>query len=555
MDTWFLGDVLKWREFGGTAWSVAFNTGAVSVLLAALLTIQTPAEPISVIIQTISTIFSPSSWLYLICGTFCVVQLCKVYAANAKATPTVAKSVLTCAKSALTIHLLSFIQFTLIAGALSFILVRLTGSELFHLYVSGKAGTQLNPIQVCVILSGCFAGVQEAVHYHFENGNYIQIPIINLDKYSQVKYNLQDQMFTTCLMTLRSFRTFYIGFCVTAWVVGYFTTHDVYYTVLTPSLIAATLVTIFYVKVVCACVEICMRAHFTAPLPNLSLDNMLDGAASKSSNLLTLLSLQNLCESTYEGADVRRELFSLSIPGGHPHQWNKLQSVTLKNLQGMNADLGKLFKPPVENKEESNNPQTSTPLHPNFARRVVSPNMRMLAPAAAKSEKSAEEKLTKAPAPPKWVESLNAQWKSFVSSLSKRPVIGWMINEPQDFAYRQIFTRSQAAIYSAEILSYVVRASIEEDGYGVVQKDLPEILSNLLKLEESVDRCRVQANSFHHRKRSADPEDVQLKQELKCALKSAVYRVTLAFKEHILVVPLEADLANKIRNCHNFVEA
>jgi hypothetical protein len=43
MDTWFLGDVLKWREFGGTAWSVAFNTGAVSVLLAALLTIQTPA--------------------------------------------------------------------------------------------------------------------------------------------------------------------------------------------------------------------------------------------------------------------------------------------------------------------------------------------------------------------------------------------------------------------------------------------------------------------------------------------------------------------------------
>ena len=43
MDTWFLGDILKWREFGGTAWSVAFNAGAVSCLLAALLAFQTPA--------------------------------------------------------------------------------------------------------------------------------------------------------------------------------------------------------------------------------------------------------------------------------------------------------------------------------------------------------------------------------------------------------------------------------------------------------------------------------------------------------------------------------
>ncbi len=102
-----------------------------------------------------------------------------------------------------------------------------------------------------------------------------------------------------------------------------------------------------------------------------------------------------------------------------------------------------------------------------------------------------------------------------------------------------------------------MRASIEEDGYGVVQKDLPAILTALLKLEESVDRCRVlqAAGNYHHRKRRAEPADVQLKQELKCALKSAVYRITMSFKEHILVVPLEADLAKKISNCHNFLEA
>jgi len=426
------------------------------------------------------------------------------------------------------------------------------------LYITMKEGnTQLNPVLMCVVFAGLFSGLQQGITYHFENGNYLQIPIINIDIWSQKKYNIQNQIFPTLMDTLSSFRYFYIVFSIFSWLGGFMAVHEAYHFMLSFTMVAATLISMYYVKLVMSCIKICMIAHTTVPLPSLSLDNMLEGASSESS-LLSLLSLQSLAEAACESGDIRREIFSLSIPGGHPHMWNKLQSVTLKSLQTMNSELGKLLSPPPPPPEpkddEVKNPLTSTPLHPNFGRRVVSPNMRMLAP--ARTEKS-EASQAKVPAPPKWVESLNAHWNNFVTSLSKRPIIGWMINEPQDLPYREIFTTSQAAIYAAEILSYVVRASIEEDGYGVVQKDLPAILTALLKLEESVDRCRVlqAAGNYHHRKRSAEPADVQLKQELKCALKSAVYRITMSFKEHILVVPLEADLAKKISNCHNFLEA
>ena len=46
MDKWFLGDILKRREIGSTAWSVLFNVAATGVCLAALLFLQTPSGKI-----------------------------------------------------------------------------------------------------------------------------------------------------------------------------------------------------------------------------------------------------------------------------------------------------------------------------------------------------------------------------------------------------------------------------------------------------------------------------------------------------------------------------
>ena len=318
------------------------------------------------------------------------------------------------------------------------------GSNLSLVVVNEDKERWLNPGLVCLMLAGSFAGLREGVKYYFGNGNFLQIPIINLDKYSQVTGQLSALKYPTIMKSFQSFRYFYIMFCILSWLTGYITAHDAYQIMLSPSHIVLVYVCIHYVHVINTCIKICMGVHCTRPLYPLSLDNLLDGSSSEDSKLLSLLALQDLANLTSTSVDARREIYSLSIPGGHPITWNRLLSVTLKQVQNMNADLGKLLSPPA--KEEKSDEGTQTPSRPSynnsFARNLTSPNnMRLLAP--SRTDEQQKFKVAQAPAPPKWVENLTAKWNNFVAGLNRRPVIGWLVNEPQDLAFRKIFTQSQ----------------------------------------------------------------------------------------------------------------
>ena len=42
---------------------------------------------------------------------------------------------------------------------------------------------------------------------------------------------------------------------------------------------------------------------------------------------------QDLADQVVEREDVRREVFSLSLPGGHPHTWNSILKACNRNGQ------------------------------------------------------------------------------------------------------------------------------------------------------------------------------------------------------------------------------
>jgi len=543
-EKWFVEDLLKWRQFGGSAWSVMLATALTACHVAGLKFIHAPVDPFSLIINTISVFLSPSSWFFLATGSFFVVQLCKLTASHAKATPTVSKSILNCIKDSVTNRLVSFIQFVSTGMYITFVLLRLAELSFLSLYQDNDGKKELNITLIYLLMAGGFAAVEEAVSFYYCNGNYQPIPIINIDKYSQVKQILQAQVYPLLINSFHCMKTFVVLFLTFGWMTGVISAQDCYNLLLSLTPLIGVYLVILHVKTILTCVRVCMSVHCTVPLQPLDLGNLLDACASDT-EILSLLALQNLSDATCESSDVRKDIFSLSIPGGHPHTWNKLKSVTLDKILKINSELNKLISPP---KVEDPPIATITSNHTSFARSIASPNMRMLAP-----NRQDKIVISEPTPPPKWVEQMLANWNDFVGSLNRRPIIGWLVRQPQDFGFRQVFTKSQACIYSAEILSHVVRASITEDSYGVVQKDLPAILTALLKLEEYIDKCRNQAN--FHRKRYLDPPDVQLKLELKCAVKSAVYRIVIAFKEHILEVPLDQDLANKVQNCLSFLEA
>ena len=56
---------------------------------------------------------------------------------------------------------------------------------------------------------------------------------------------------------------------------------------------------------------------------------------------------------------------------------------------------------------------------------------------------------------------------------------------------RSAFAKSQLVIWAVEGLSNLISASVFEDRFGVVQKQLPKILSAMLNLQQTVERHKV----------------------------------------------------------------
>jgi len=91
---------------------------------------------------------------------------------------------------------------------------------------------------------------------------------------------------------------------------------------------------------------------------------------------------------------------------------------------------------------------------------------------------------------------------------------------------------------------------VGEDKFGVVQKDLPALLTALLALEHTLMKTRGLVFGV----KETHP-DLVLRQELRQTVKSGLYRIVIKFGEHILEVPLSKEFRIKIENYQRFLEA
>jgi len=361
-----------------------------------------------------------------------------------------------------------------------------------------------------------------------------------------VKMKLAGKAWTIVKSSLVTLKQFYLLYTAAALILGGLSKPAglPLSSLLSPSLAATALLILLFIHFVSTTISVCLSVHLTVPLPEMELDAALQ-AAKSDQPLVSLLALQALGGQVAERKDIRRSVFELSLPGGHPHTWNTLLQVCNEKMGSVSKELDTILSPPPPKVDE---PAAVAPMV-SQVQEITSPGMRRLAP---KDSSYKDRAVTEANPPA--VQRLYTASTGFFEGLKKRPLIGWLFNQPPDLNLRTVFTRSQSVIYSVEILSFVVAASVKEDNYGVLQKDLPDILAGLLNLEQDIDRCRGQGATYYRRK-SVDLPDVHLKNELKCAVKSAIYRIVLGFKEHILAVPLPGDLRQRIRNYHNFLEA
>ena len=311
-----------------------------------------------------------------------------------------------------------------------------------------------------------------------------------------------------------------------------------------------------------------------------------DGSKSnvkESGLLLKHLAFQDFAEIAASESKVRRsEFFTLSQPGGHPHNWNEVRSICLNTISEFSGDLEKASKPanivtatpltPLPERADSNfNLATQTPPMPRLRRlggtqnqmtdtigklghisviQEVLPSKLSVLQGSTNSNLVTEKEKHGLRTLERYLFSPEKIGTAFTNAASVFTIPG----PSGDTAIRSVYAKSQVVIWSVEGLAHLIAASIDEDRFGVVQKDLPEVLEAFLLLQKTVEKHRKGATATA-RKNRFETRDLQLKQELRVALKSSLFRICVAFGEHLLALPISLELRKKLSNYQSFAEA
>merc|ERR1719427_1947697 len=391
----------------------------------------------------------------------------------------------------------------------------------------------VNQDQLFLLGCGAAAGLCLGIRYHFYSDSWVAFPVIYEDTSSQLKQQMEPLLVDSAKQALHILKYYYVLYFMLSLAISSSLPLAPLSSFFSISLfIAAFSVTTLVVIVNSTRLKV-FSIFLSAPLPPLPLDQLIS-SLSPSPPLLHLLSLQSLARLTATSTSARSTIFSLSQPGGHPHSLKTVSQACLATVDSISSSFSTPSSSPP--------PAKPTPAKPQQFHLISSPNMRRLAPHTGAKLEDLAVAPTASPA-----TQVVSTITSMLESLKKQPVLSLLFKVQPDAQLRSCFCKSQEAIWSVDILSYLVANSIAEDRFGVVQKELPTILTSLLTLDQKMVGPRRLGGMMDG--------DIRLRQELKGAVKAGLYRIAIQFGEHIQAVPLSRKQSSKMINYQKLMEA
>ncbi|KAG8518958.1 Nucleoporin NDC1, partial [Galemys pyrenaicus] len=517
-------------------------------------------------------------------------------------------------------------------GRYSFLVVPCTGTESLD---SPAAPTCLNEYHLFFLLAGAFMGYSYSLLYFINNMNYLPFPIIQQYKFLRFRRSLLLLVKHSCVESLFLIRNFcivyyFLGHIPKAWISTamdlqideqFHRPLDTVSGLLNLSLLyhvwlcGVFLLMTWYISWILFKI-FATEAHLFPVQPPFAEES--DECLPKVLNsnpplIIKYLALQDLMLLSQYSPSRRQEVFSLSQPGGHPHNWTAISRECLNLLNDMTQKLvlyqetaatnGRVISSscPVEPKklnspEETltlqtpkssqmpwpsvpplvktslfssklSTPDVASPLGTSFGSSVVnrmagifdvntcygspqSPQLIRRGPrlwtSASDQQVSefsnppsttvgAEGKTVKQPSVIySWIQNKREQIKNF---LSKRLLIMYFFSKHPEASIQAVFSDAQMHIWALEGLSHLVAASFTEDRFGVVQTTLPAILNTLLTLQEAVDKYFKLPHASSKPPRISgslvDTSYKTLRFAFRASLKTAIYRITTTFGEHL----------------------
>uniref|UniRef100_A0A672RIQ3 Nucleoporin NDC1 n=1 Tax=Sinocyclocheilus grahami TaxID=75366 RepID=A0A672RIQ3_SINGR len=431
---------------------------------------------------------------------------------------------------------------------------------------SGEVVTCLNEYHLFILLAGAFMGYSHSFLGVVQNMYYVSFQPIQQYKYPRFKGCLP--MVVKCsviqaLYSARNFAAFYFffGYAPKTWIsstlnlqidssiqpldslTGLLDFSLLYHLSISGTFLYLT----WYLTVLLF--RICVTEAYSFPVQSTftedaeqSLPKVL---AEKNTLVMKFLALQDLALLSHHSLSRRLEVFSLSQPGGHAHNWNAISRECLSLLSELTQRL-------VAHQD------------------AVASNGRVKSQSASSDTRSASssssEDIAETPRLSVPLRTPGSVFKSSVgdvnspfSSPAIRRLVGQQDRQSPCFGTEQSphIMRRGPKLWSASTgLSHLVAASFSEDQFGVVQTTLPNVLSCLVVLLEAVDRHFKLPHASSKPVRTicsmGDSTYKTLRFALRAALKTAIYKITTTFGEHLNAVNISTEHRKRLQQFLEF---
>lgn len=260
---------------------------------------------------------------------------------------------------------------------------------------------------------------------------------------------------------------------------------------------------------------------------------------------LDLFTLSSKCSQR------RAEIFTLSHPGGHPHSWNSIFKECSSLIKTFTVDLNKAL-------EQTSNPDTKEVKKPDQMPEVGSfhfhsHSIRKLASPLNKSVVNVVNSYECHSAVEIAFNNLKKWLNSKLDQFMKKIYISYFFTESIDSRINYLLLQSQPLIWAVQSLSFLTSASLTEDHYGIIQKDLGEVIMIIVNLKHALDKLFKQ-NLIVKKTFANDPSEIQMKYLLRSSVKRSLYNISITFGPYIKDLGLPVDIEMQMNNFISFKE-
>ncbi|XP_784037.4 nucleoporin NDC1 [Strongylocentrotus purpuratus] len=642
---WYMKDVFHWRTGASIAWSMLLLPPALGVYIC--LAHFSLLHPTAWLIGWIRTCFSFH-------GMSCIflVLLCSLFAGFSNAMSYIAVPYIHRNRVSIILsvtrppRLLHAAGHALLGGVTAWSCCKLIGGSYQELSTrcnGEESGLCLNERHLFLVLFGAFLGAVYSVAYFLHRQNLLTFNIIQQVKFFQVKSSVPQSVLKNSVWALRLcayyFAFYYLCGCLfkswlltnlqlqelpipvdsirglldvrllwQAWLVGTIITH-----LWTFSLY---LFKVFNTEVYEFPIETAFSTSEECTLYR--------ALGQQNSPLVKYLAYQDLSILAEHSPARRKQIFTLSQPGGHPHNWTRISSECLALIasltdrlivhqewaaNGINREKRMQIEEEKKKKKNQSGKDTqrassstsfySTATSPGPHQRIATlsatpygtpadyPAPGYGTPRTPARHNASYSAVTPGRGDSVWVDSPGSQ--SYVPS-TRRPIheqySGMSPQRPPYLSFRRpfvflqpriavirqlplyryfvdpfpeadnrlLFTDTQLHIWALEALASLVAASYTEDSYGVVQKSLPDILTEMLALYNALEKllklptlltARDPRELKVTRIGPAHPDD-QLRNDLRTTVKTSLHRISSTFSKHLKSVPLALEYKKQL---------